>query len=139
MNRVAGSLDWLALLVASFVTLGAGAVAGDPGQIVVIGADAVEPHVVDAALNEQITFVNRSGRAAHVELIGPAGEHHVFQVPGHIRAKFHRPGPHPFVVHFYRGQPAELHGFIRVNGDLSASPGAFECTGLTVEETCIER
>ena len=105
---------------------------------IVIAAEALVPATSQVALDELVTFVNRSGRFVHVEVIGPAGEHHVFAVGTGIRAEFHRPGDHPYVVHFYTGRPAELRGVVRVTGE-ARSPSPSECTGVTVEETCLER
>ncbi len=129
---VAAAAAMLAMLAST-----AGARAAD--REIVIGAGALEPRVLLAPLNERVTFVNRSGRMVHVELIGPEGEHHVFQVPGRIWAEFHRPGPHPYVVHFESGAPRELSGFVRIDGEAQPAVTPSECTGLTVQETCIER
>lgn len=100
---------------------------------------AVEPASLTVALHERVVFVNRSGRAIHVEFAGPNGEHHVAPVPGAIAAEFHRPGRHPFVVHFYAGaSTVELHGFVDVEHG-PAFVRSPECGGFTIEETCIER
>lgn len=127
----------VAAAVLALLTTAGHALAGN--REIVIGPGALEPRVLLAPLNERVTFVNRSGRMVHVELIGPEGAHHVFQVPGRIWAEFHRPGPHPYVVHFETGDPGELSGFVRIDGEPTPVVTPPECTGLTVQETCIER
>ena len=108
------------------------------GEEIVVTADTLTPVVSRVALDDLVTFVNRSGRSVHVEFIGPAGEHHVFEIRGSIRAEFHRAGEHPYVVHFYAGRPAELRGVVRVDGPASSLPTR-ECIGVTVEDTCLDR
>ena len=108
------------------------------GHTVTISTGTLAPGVVRLALHERVTFLNLSGRGVHVEFAGPAGEHHVFQVPGQIWAEFHWPGPHSYVVHFSGGQPAELEGVIEVDYGPRLVPGP-DCGGFTVDETCIER
>lgn len=88
--KTAGVL-WL-LLLSPFVAASAE---------VVIDARALTPSVLTVAADEPVVFVNRSGRTVHVEFVGRKG-HHVFQVPGSIRAIFHQTGRHPYVVHFGR-------------------------------------
>jgi hypothetical protein len=107
------------------------------GHEVVITSGAVHPPVLPALLHERVTFVNRAGAPAHVEFIGPHGEHEVVQVPGQIWAEFHFPGDHPYVVHLGAREARELRGIVRVENDPAAAPR--ECAGLTVEEICIER
>jgi hypothetical protein len=71
-------------------------VAAAVGEIV-IEVGALKPPVLIVGADEAVAFVNRSGRLVHVEFAGPGDEHHVFQVPGRIRAIFHRPGRHAYV------------------------------------------
>jgi hypothetical protein len=104
---------------------------------VVIGAAALAPPVVNLALHERVVFVNRSGRAVHVEFSGPEGEHHVVQMPGTLWAEFHWPGEHAYAVHF-GGSPPDLHGVVNVDYGPPFIPGP-ECGGFTIEEVCIER
>lgn len=132
------------LLAVAACGLALGATAGSGwaghrlGHEVSISGKALDPEVVDVGLHERVTFVNRAApRTVHVEFIGPEGEHHVFQVPGTIWAEFHRPGRHPYVVHFSRGEPRELHGVVQVGFEEPSA--ARECDGLTVQEVCIER
>ncbi|MBI1736533.1 MAG: hypothetical protein HYR51_15290 [Candidatus Rokubacteria bacterium] len=127
-------------VIAVALLSGAAALASDARRHeITIGVAAVEPSTVQVALHERVVFVNRSGRAIHVEFRGPKGEHHVVPVPGAISAEFHRPGRHAYVVHFYAGsRPAELHGSIDVDHGPALVRGP-ECGGFTIEEICIER
>ena len=106
---------------------------------IVIEIDALKPSALSVALDEPVAFVNRSGRLVHVEFAGPDDGHRVWQVPGRIRAIFHRPGRHPYVVHFESGPRRELRGVVEVQASPAPRPGDPTCRGLTVEETCIER
>lgn len=106
------------------------------GHEIVIQTAALDPPVLRAWLNEPVTFVNRSQRVVHIELTGEDGEHHVFQVPGTIWAQFHRPGRHPYVVHFSSGLPAELHGAVEVEDDPDRIP-TLVCGRFTVSDVCI--
>jgi hypothetical protein len=83
--------------------------------------------------------VNRSGRVVHLEFRGPADEHHVFQVPGLIRATFHRAGRHPYIVHFETPPRAELQGIVDVREPASPRSQLPVCSGVSVGEICIER
>lgn len=59
---------------------------------VVIHASELKSAVLSAAIGERVTFVNHSGRAAHVEFGLDPDRHHVFRVADEIWAIFHWPG-----------------------------------------------
>ncbi len=107
------------------------------GAEVVIGASALTPPVLTVAADEAVVFVNRSGRIVHVDFLGRTGEHHVFQVPGSIRAIFHRPGRHPYVVHFEQVPRGELRGVVDVDEPREPRGEPPVCRGITVEGNCI--
>jgi hypothetical protein len=102
---------------------------------IVIKARSLEPRVLETVTGRRVTFVNRSGQAVHLDFWGDAAEHRVFQVPGEIWAIFHRPGRHPYMVHFSGDETVGLHG-VDVKEDPSAGPHT--CGGFTVMGTCIE-
>jgi hypothetical protein len=120
------------LLIAS-LTAGAGAT-GAP--TVVIRADHLEPRVLQATTADRVTFVNATSRVVHVEFQDDAARHRVFQVPGRIWARFHRPGRHPYVVHFETGGGAPLEGVVEV-GQAPGEAGPPTCSSLTVEGICL--
>lgn len=119
-----------------------GALAGAPqtaaaGDEIVIRATRLDPPVFATTTERRITFVNQSGRPAHVEFVGRAGEHRVFQIPGRIWAVLHQPGRHPYVVHIEVGPRSTLAGAIEVAPEhVSARP--LTCATVTVMEVCLE-
>jgi plastocyanin len=106
---------------------------------IVIEAGALTPALLTVESDDSVTFVNRSGRVVHLEFRGRADEHHVFQVPGRIRATFHRAGRHPYVVHFETPPRAELQGVVEVQEPASPRSQPPVCSGVSVGEVCIER
>ena len=107
-------------------------------QTVVIEAGRLNPPVLEVAIDQRVTFVNDAGRVVHVDFLGDAGEHHVFQVPGTIWAIFHRTGRHPYVVHFESGGSETLRGTVDVvEGAAPGDPPT--CTSITVMGVCLER
>jgi hypothetical protein len=108
------------------------------GAEVVIEASALTPPVLTVAADDAIVFVNRSGRVVHVDFLGRTGEHHLFQVPGSIRAIFHRPGRHPYVVHLGRDRREELRGAVEVEEPRASRGELPVCRGITVEGNCLE-
>jgi hypothetical protein len=109
---------------------------------VLIEAGTVRPPLVETVVGHRVTFVNRSGRIAHVEFLGTSSEHKVFQIPGEIWAEFHMPGRHYYVVHLSGGgaRMVELRGAAEVREDPAAQPGPPECDGMvTVRGVCLER
>jgi len=105
---------------------------------VVIGAGRLVPPVLEVAIDQRVTFVNDAARVVHVDFVGHAGEHHVFQVPGRIWAVFHRTGRHPYVVHFESGRGEALRGAVDVVQ--GAEPGdPPTCNSVTVMGVCLER
>jgi len=96
------------------------------GASIVIEATALTPPVLIVAADEPVVFVNRLGLLIHIEFLGRADEHHVFQVPGRIRAVFHRVGRPAYVVHFESGRRAELGGVVDVQ-ESRAPVGRLRC------------
>jgi plastocyanin len=126
--RAAGLL-WLLLL--SPVTAAA-------AEIVIEGG-VLHPAELTVDAGETVMFVNRSGRLVHVEFAAQPEGHHVFQVPGLIRATFHRLGRHPYVVHFEPGgPPAELRGVVSVQESREPYREPPVCRSVTVEGLCLE-
>jgi plastocyanin len=125
--RAAG---FLALLLLAPVTVAA--------TEIVIEAGALTPTVLTVESDEPVSFTNRSGRTVHVEFSGGADGHQVFQVPGRIRATFHRTGLHPYVVHFETKPRAELRGVVDVRERTTPRDHQPVCSGITVDEICLE-
>lgn len=132
VRRVAGFLP-LALIVAA-----GGPAAAAAGEIV-IEAAALRPPVLATTVGQRVTFVNRSGRPAHVEFLRDQGEHRVFQVPGQIWAVFNRLGRHHYVVHFSARREGDLRGAVDVAEDPDGRPAVPVCTELSVMGECLER
>lgn len=105
---------------------------------IVIEAGALTPAVLQVEADEPVSFVNRSGRTVHVDLLGRANEHHVFQVPGRIQAVFHRAGRHSYVVHFENSRLGELRGVVDVRERTATRGEAPACDGISIEENCLE-
>jgi hypothetical protein len=125
--RAAGAL-WL-LLLSPLVAAGAE---------IVITTDALTPAVLTVAADEPVVFLNRSSRIVHVDFLGRTGEHQVLQVPGSIRAIFHRPGRHPYVVHFEEPRRGELRGVVEVEEARDPRVELPVCRGISVEGNCVE-
>ena len=109
---------------------------------IVIETGTVRPALVETTVGDRVTFINRSGRIAHVEFLGTSSEHRVFQIPGQIWAEFHVPGRHEYVIHLSGGSArmVELRGAAEVREDPAAQPGLPECHGaVTVMGVCLER
>jgi hypothetical protein len=107
---------------------------------IIIEATALHPEVLLTEPNHQVRFINRSGHFIHLSLITKDPErHHVFQVPEQIWAIFHRPGRHPFEVHFLDGAFPTLRGAVEVHYDPFGRPDPLTCSGITVMGACIER
>jgi hypothetical protein len=109
---------------------------------ILIEAANLRPPLVETVVGHRVTFVNLSGRIAHVEFLGSSSEHRVFQIPGEIWAEFHLPGRHEYRVHLSggSGRVTELPGAVAVSEDPSARPEPPECNGrLTVQGVCLER
>jgi len=105
---------------------------------IVIEATRLQPSILRTTTEQRVTFVNRSGRPAHVDFVRRSGEHRVFQVPGRIWAIFHRAGVHPYVVHLERGtNVVTLHGTVEAVDEPDVSHPI--CDNLTVMGVCIER
>jgi hypothetical protein len=106
---------------------------------IVIDAGSLTPAVLTVESDDSVTFVNRSGRVVHLDFLGPADAHHVFQVPGRIRATFYRAGRHPYVVHFETAPRAELRGFVEVREPEWPRSQPPVCSGVSVGDICLER
>lgn len=107
---------------------------------IVIEATRLVPPVLHTTTGERVTFVNRSGRAAHVEFTRNGGEHHLVQIPasGPIWAIFHRPGTHAYVVHVDHGRRTDtLAGRVEVVEDPLHKYEAPWCEA-TIMGACIE-
>ena len=128
----------LLILAACVGALLATPVSGAAAEIV-IDAGALTPGVLTVEADESVTFVNRSGRVVHLDFLGRADEHHVFQVPGRIRATFHRAGRHPYVVHFETAPRGELQGVVEVREPESPRSQLPVCGGVSVGDVCLER
>jgi plastocyanin len=121
---------FLALLLVAPLTVGA--------TEIVIEAGALTPAMLTVESDAPVTFTNRSGRTVHVEFLGVADGHQVFQVPALIRATFHRTGLHPYVVHFETRPRTELRGVVDVRERTTPRDYLPVCTGITVDEVCLE-
>ncbi len=106
---------------------------------IVIEGTKLNPPLLKTTVGERVTFVNRSGRTVHVEFIGNSGRHRVFQVPNEIWAIFHRPGLHPYEVHFRGPKAATLRGTVEAAEDPSGRGDPHTCDSLTIMGECIER
>ena len=106
---------------------------------IVIEVSKLNPPLLKTTVGERVTFVNRSGRTAHVEFIGNSGRHRVFQVSNEIWAIFHRPGLHPYEVHFSAPKAAALRGTVEAVEDPSGRADPHTCDSFTVMGECIER
>ncbi|MBI2157749.1 MAG: hypothetical protein HY729_14600 [Candidatus Rokubacteria bacterium] len=131
-------MGWLTALVVAALAVLAPAGAGADGTIV-IEATRLVPPVLRTMSGPRVTFVNHSGRAAHVEFARNGGEHHLVQIPagGPIWAVFHRPGTHAYVVHLYGKQTQALAGVVEVVEDALHKWEAPACVA-TVMGVCIE-
>ena len=121
------------------VALALTAAAARAGESVILDGDGVEPRVLRVATGERVDFVNRTGRAVHVEFAGDAREHQVVQLPstGPIWAVFHRPGAHPYVVHVYEPKERTLRGMVEATDDPAGPREPLTC-GVTVMDICLE-
>lgn len=109
---------------------------------VVIESQALQPAVLMTEPEHKVLFVNRSGQMVHIQFLMPNTEneqHHIFQVPEQIWAIFHRPGRHPYVVHFRDPKIPNLEGAVEVVGDPHGRPDPLVCNGVTVQGACIDR
>ena len=127
----------LALIVA-FTAMQAPIAALSEDQIV-IERTKLNPPALKTTVGERVTFVNRSGRTVHVDFIGNSGRHETFQVPTEIWAIFHRPGLHPYEVHFADPKAAALRGTVEAVEDPSKPGDPHTCDSFTVMGVCIER
>jgi plastocyanin len=109
------------------------------GEAIVVRRDAVEPSVLRATTGERVDFVNRTGRAVHVEFAGDVRGHQVVQLPatGPIWVVFHRPGTHPYVIHVYERPERTLRGTVEVTEDPQRPWDSSSC-GVSVMGACLE-
>ncbi len=127
----------LALIVA-FTAMQAPIAALAEDQIVIEGTK-LNPPALKTTVGERVTFVNRSGQMVHVDFIGNSGRHETFQVPTEIWAIFHRPGLHPYEVHFSYPKAVTLRGTVEAVEDPSKPGDPHTCDSFTVMGVCIER
>ena len=137
--RLVVRLTWT--VATAFVVLPGASTAAEilAGEIV-IEANTLHPEVLMTEPEHRVLFINRSGRAVHVQFSMKNGEpHHLVQVPEQIWAISHQFGRHLFVVHF--GDPAmvNLHGAVEVVGDPYGRPDPLVCSGIPVQGACLER
>ena len=131
---------WLAAGLGAALLLAAPVAPAQPppgGGLVAIARDGLEPPTLVTTVGERVTFVNRTGRSVHVEFDAMPAGHRVFEISGEIWAVFHRPGLHPYIVHFLAGRGGDLRGAVEVHEDPTAGPRT--CPGLlTVMGECLE-
>ena len=108
------------------------------GGEILIETRGLTPPVLRVQAEEAVEFVNRSGRTAHVDFLGPADEHYIVPIPGRIVAIFHRPGRHPYVVHLENRRRSELRGAVDVEEPRDPRDEFPVCGRLTVEGVCLE-
>ena len=106
---------------------------------IVIEVSKLNPPLLKTTVGERVTFINRSGRRVHVQFIYESGRHQIFQVQTEIWAIFHRPGLHPYEVHFSAPKAATLRGAVDALEDPARPGGPHICDSLTVMGECIER
>ena len=111
----------------------------DAARRIVIEGDRVSPDILDVLTGERVDFVNRAGVPVHLQLGDNDQEHEVVQIPitGPIRAVFHRPGTHPYIVHVYGRQTRALAGVVVVTTDETHQWQAGTCD-VVVEGNCLE-
>lgn len=128
----------LMIFVAS-VLFGCTAVPARGGEAIVVRGDAVEPSVLRATTGERVDFVNRTGRAVHVEFSADVPGHQVVQFPatGPIWVVFNRPGTHPYVIHVYERPERTLRGTVEVTEDPQQPWDSSSC-GVSVMGACLE-
>jgi hypothetical protein len=113
-----------------------------PGGQIAIEADRVEPPVLFVEAEQQVDFVNRSGRLVHVAFEhrdSDVHQHHVVQVVDAIWAVFHQPGAHRYAVHFLDPGMRDLAGTVVVGEHPYGGPDPLVCRGITVLGACLER
>lgn len=112
------------------------------GGEIAIEADGLRPAVLFVEAEQQVDFVNRSGRLVHVEFQHRGldqHQHHVVQLVDRIWAVFHQPGPHRYAVHFQDPRMPDLEGAVVVGENPYGGPDPRLCSGITVMGACLER
>jgi hypothetical protein len=110
----------------------------EPQSQVIIESDRLQPKTLDTLTGERVQFINRSGRAVHLQFSGVSRRHDVFQVPvtGPLWAVFHRPGTHPYTVHIYGRETKALDGVVSVTTDETHRWESGTCD-IVVEDNCL--
>ena len=106
---------------------------------VIVNLEAVEPAVLHTTTGGRVEFVNRTGRAVHLQFGGDPVGHQVIQVPitGPFWVVFHRAGTHPYVVHVYGTKERALTGVVEVTEGPQQGAQSPSC-GVAVRGVCIE-
>ena len=106
---------------------------------VVVNLDAVDPAVLHTTTGDRVEFVNRTGRAVHLQFGGDPAGHQVIQVPttGPFWVVFHRTGTHPYVVHVYGAKERALPGVVEVTQGPQQGAESPSCS-VAVMGVCIE-
>jgi hypothetical protein len=130
---------WLAAAAVVLAALAPTPASTGAPRRVVIDRDRVSPETLEALTGERVDFVNRAGLPVHLQLGDNDREHEVIQIPvtGPIRAVFHRPGTHPYIVHIYGRQTRALAGVVVVTTDATHQWQAGTCD-VVVEDNCLE-
>lgn len=140
MSRFVGVLTMGVVAMLAAVALGFATGEGLTVGEIVIETTALTPSVLLTEPEHRVLFINRSGRAVHVQFLMRNGDqHHLVQAPGQIWAIFHRMGRHPFVVHFLDRTVPDLFGAVEVVGEPYGRPDPLACSGITVMGACLER
>lgn len=131
--------SFLSVVAVGMALIAWGAGLASAGDSILVKPDGVEPAVLRTTTGTRVEFLNQTGRAVHVQFSGDAGEHQVVQIPatGPIWVIFHRPGPHPYVIHVYEPKERALPGLVEATEDPQRPSGSPTCS-VTVMDVCLE-
>jgi hypothetical protein len=109
------------------------------GENIVVNLQAVEPSLLHTTTGERVDFVNRTGRAVHVQFAGDLRQHRVVQIPatGPAWVVFLRPGTHPYVIHVYESKERTLAGVVEVREAPQHQSESETCSAVAMG-ICIE-
>ena len=133
MHGICAALGMLAMIAFT-------AVPSRAGENIVVNPEAVVPTVLHTTIGERVDFVNRTGRAVHIEFAGDARGHRVVQIPatGPAWVVFLRQGTHPYVIHVYESKERTLAGVVEVREDPDYRSEYGTCSAV-VMGICIEQ